>query len=129
MAHQIDRERACLKKIRDQLYFSKLGANGVCKLYDSINTDGYIRVSFNHPSTGTRTTCTIGRAVVMLKQGTFYIDKDLEASHLCHNKVCILGDHINFEPHSINNNRKACVNTGWCLGHGKFPDCLITLMM
>ena len=86
-------------------------------------------MSFRHPATGKVTSATVGRAVVMTELETVNLDKDYEASHLCHNKTCILKSHICFEPHSENMRRKVCVNEGACLGHGVFPDCLLYLLV
>ena len=30
--------------------------------------------------------------------------------HLCHNKLCVRGEHLSAEPHAVNNVRQNCVN-------------------
>ena len=119
----------CLQKLKDKFCYVKLGGNGFCHIFDTCSTSDYIRVAYMHPSTGRRTTVSVGRAAVMLKEGTVFLSKDCEASHLCHNKACVLASHISFEPHSVNNSRKTCVNEGMCIGHTVYPDCLVHLKM
>ena len=120
-------ELSCLQKLSEQFFYAKLGRNGVCKLFDSSNE--YSRVAYKDPATGRRTTATVGRAVVMLRESTVFLQSGFDASHLCHNKACVLPEHISYEPHAVNNGRKTCVNEGMCLGHGQYPDCLVSLKM
>ena len=37
------------------------------------------------------------------------------ASHLCHNTLCIISTHISLEPQWLNNNRQQCIRKGICL--------------
>ena len=32
-----------------------------------------------------------------------------DISHLCHNKLCVRGEHLSAEPHAVNNARQKCV--------------------
>lgn len=48
-----------------------------------------------------------------------------DVSHLCHNRQCVNLHHLSFEPHTINNNRLVCKNSGECFSHHGFSDCLI----
>ena len=127
MAANLD-EKA-LETLRRKLYFTKLHSNGVCLVIDAqTSASGYISLGYRHPSDGRFTTTTVGRAAVMIQKGTVLIDTDKEASHLCHVKTCILPDHIAFEPHALNNERKICNHQGMCIGHGVgHRDCLIDL--
>ena len=37
------------------------------------------------------------RMAVVISEGSFAIDKNLDASHLCHNALCINRQHISLE--------------------------------
>lgn len=52
---------------------------------------------------------------------------DHQLSHLCHNRTCILPDHLTVETIPINNERKICCSKGLCLGHEGQPECLLHL--
>ena len=107
---------------------SIVARNGVCKLYNAIPlSNGYISLSFRHPVSGKVTNATVQRVAVMVHRGTFNLPKDLDASHLCHNKTCTVVEHISIEPRHINSQRRRCVQEGQCLGHGHFPECLLHL--
>ena len=41
---------------------------------------------------------------------------DLDVSHICHNKLCINIQHLVFELHYINCNRRQCVHDNVCSG-------------
>lgn len=51
----------------------------------------------------------------------------LDVSHLCHNRRCVLPEHLTAESREENNYRKACVSAGQCAGHGDKPACLLHL--
>ena len=61
---------------------------------------------------------TVHRLSLLLEPG-------LDASHLCHNSLCLTANHISVEPHSINNNRQYCVRQNVCFGHAPFPKCIL----
>ena len=48
-----------------------------------------------------------------------------EISHLCHNSLCVNPQHLSREPHSENNSRRRCQNSGECHGHGNYADCML----
>ena len=128
------RDVECVDKLKEALKYAYLGPNRVCKVYDIPSTGHeYPRINCRNPLNNKNTKVTVGRAALIVKKGTFFIDWDeeekCEASHLCHNKNCVLLEHIVPEPHSINNSRRTCLNTGFCLGHGRYPQCLVTLKM
>ena len=126
MAANLD-EKA-LETLKRKLFFTKLHSNGVCLVIDAqASASGYISLSYRHPSDGRFTTTTVGRAAVMIEKGTVLIDPHKEASHLCHVKTCILPEHIAFEPHAVNNERKICTKQQMCIGHVGHRDCLIDL--
>ena len=130
------RDADCVDKLKQELSYARLGSNKVCKVYDiphSGDTNKYQTIYVRNPETNRGTKVSLGRAALIVKKGTFFINKDehdkCEASHLCHNKNCVLLNHIHAEPHHINCSRKLCVHSGFCLGHGVHPDCLVTLKM
>ena len=137
MAAHVDRDKGeekVLKKSKEKLQFYKLSeGNGVCHLYDSPpSANGYITLTFRHPGKAGKpvTSTTVAKAAQMVEENTLYLDGELEASHLCHNKTCVLIEHISYEPHTVNAGRKACVLAGACLGgHGQFPHCLVHLRL
>ena len=44
----------------------------------------------------------------------------MDASHLCHNSLCVTASHITLETHSINNNRITRLYRNKCSGHAPF---------
>ena len=51
-----------------------------------------------------------------------------DASHLCHNALCINAVHISLEPRYVNNNRQQCIRKGFCHGHADYPQCKLALV-
>ena len=69
--------------------------------------------------------------VLLKKLNILQMEEGMETSHLCHIKHCINPEHLNAEPHHINNNRQTCVNyrielsdNSFCTGHGDYPRCI-----
>ena len=57
-------------------------------------------------------------------------DGQWDVSHLCHNKCCIRIDHLTYEPHAVNTQRRKCHRTcrgrrRVCVGHGDYPACIL----
>ena len=59
------------------------------------------------------------------------LDKTVEASHLCHNTLCMEVDHIVAEPHKVNQCRIHCAylrqsegDYGYCSEHKGYPKCI-----
>ena len=108
----------------------QVAANNFCLLYNGDqNAQGYSKVSYRTPLTGHSTSSNIQRIAVMVRQGTLDLDPRLDASHLCHNPLCINVDHIHLEPRKVNCQRRRCVSEGQCLGHEGHPECLLHLSM
>ena len=63
----------------------------------------------------------------MLQHRITRVDSGLDASHLCHNSLCVKESHISMEPHSVNNNRQYYIAKNICFGHGEYPQCLLEL--
>ena len=53
------------------------------------------------------------------------VSSSLDISHLCHNALCIRGEHLSAEPHHVNNNRQVCLSKGECMGHRPYADCIL----
>ena len=64
---------------------------------------------------------TAHRLSYMLYQRQTFMRANLDASHLCHNSLCVNAEHISLEPHSVNIQRNSCKKTGNCSGHGIYP--------
>ncbi|KAK7498656.1 hypothetical protein BaRGS_00010033 [Batillaria attramentaria] len=76
-----------------------LAGNGICQLFQGYaGPNGYMKLSYRHPGSGQVTSTTAHRAAVMVARGCFDLPPHLDASHLCHNKACILPTHISMEP-------------------------------
>ena len=75
-----------------------------------------------------KSSITVSRAallVKLIKEGevsTLEIDRELECSHLCHNKLCINTDHLVLESKSLNISRNICSRRRQCQG-GHEPAC------
>ena len=89
----------------------------------------YGLLSYRDPETNIWKKKHVHRLALMVKLRSMTIPKELDASHLCHNSLCVNADHLSLEPHSINNNRQCCKGYGHCIGHGDFPDCMMKLKL
>lgn len=85
---------------------------------------GVINVTFPLPLANRRK-MNVARLSKMISLRNINIDRRFDASHLCHNSLCINPEHINLELHSVNNKRHTCVSIKKCIHHGLEPDCLI----
>ena len=97
---------------------------GECHIFNKKpRVDGYAYVTLRLPDEegGVRKTSTsCHRAALLLKKykegelQTLQIDKSLECSHLCNNKLCINTQHLVFERKSTNLSRKVCFRNRAC---------------
>lgn len=78
---------------------------------------------------GNRRTITAHRLSYMLHHRRTFIRANLDASHLCHNSLCVTATHVSLEPHGVNNERISCVKSGECRGHGIYPACMLDLKL
>ena len=67
------------------------------------------------------------RLALMVHFNCSQLPKGLEASHLCHNSLCINPHHITLEPHAINNQRIHCKLFHHCTGHVPYRTCLLDI--
>ena len=93
--------------------------------------DGYRYITIRIPDSDgkvKKTSTTCHRAAFLLKMfkegkvATLQVDKEVECSHLCHNKICINVDHLTLESKRVNSSRKVCARRRTCHGHD--PPCL-----
>ena len=74
------------------------------------------QINIKLPGATKRTKTNVARLSKMICVKNFEI-RGVDASHLCHNSLCVNPDHINFETHEVNNMRHTCVsikkNAGW----------------
>ena len=95
-----------------------LSANGQCQLWTGCRK-GKFRFECGYR------TVTVHRLSYMLEHKMTRVEPGLDASHLCHNTLCLTASHISMEPHSINNNRQYCVSQNVCFGYAPFPKCML----
>ena len=106
-------------------------SNSQCLIYneDPVRRDGYIYIKIRR---GRKVkSASVQRVCAMIHNGTLELGK-VDASHLCHNKLCVNPNHISLESRATNCSRKSCVLAGVCLRHPKgdgtfYPDCLLSL--
>ncbi len=110
---------------------SMQSANGECTLWTGPRSSDslYGLVSFQHPDSRVTTKRKAHRFAVMVEMKDLDLDRELNCSHLCHNRLCINTRHISLEFNHINNNRKHCIYVGRCSGHEGFPDCMLHLIL
>ena len=116
-----------------QYSYDHIAANssihGDCLVYGSAGK--YHSIKIHHFGPGRQIRLYAHRLALLNKIKELDIPKDLEASHLCHEKACIKMDHIEAEPRHINMARIPCMNERrdrmdphFCFGHPGYPDCV-----
>ena len=85
-------------------------------------------MSIKLPNAEKRTKINVARLSKILNKACVDIGTG-DASHLCHNSLCVNSSHINIEPRTINNQRKICVSINKCIGHTDNPECLLHLKL
>ena len=66
----------------------------------------------------------VHRVRMMCSLRTTQFPAGYEASHLCHNKLCLSVHHLSLEPNWVNMQRGRCSQHG-CSGHPGYPNCVI----
>lgn len=87
----------------------------------------YGLLSYKDPKTNLWRKKHVHRVALMVKLRRLEIPKELDASHLCHNRMCVNAEHLALEPHAVNNNRQHCRSLGKCFGHGTYLECMLHL--
>ena len=108
-----------------------IASNNECALFkaEHLNKDGYAYIGFRKG--GKTTTASVQRVSLIVSEGKLDLG-DNDASHLCHNKLCINPLHVSLEDRASNCQRRSCVSRGLCQRHPKgdgtvYPDCLLRL--
>ena len=116
-------------KLRDS---SVQAENGHCTLWTgATHKDGkYGMICYKHPIKNTWHTIHAHRLAKLLSIRSLDMPSSFDASHLCHNTLCINPLHICFEPHGFNNQRQSCAAANKCFGHpDPLPECLVHLKL
>ena len=100
-----------------------MSTNNECVIWTAATTGekvkyGVVKVRFR---CGNRRTVKAHRLSYMLYRRQTFMTAHLDASHLCHNSLCVNAEHVSLEPHSVNVQRNSCKKTGSCSGHGIYP--------
>ena len=106
-------------------------SNDNCKLWTGAKTKDskYGVICFKHPELLKWKTMHVHRLSRMIYEENIAVSNHLDASHLCHNSLCVEPSHIIFEHHGINCQRLTCATFKKCTGHVNNPDCLVDLML
>ena len=122
--------KQCISLQEDFRAFQRVGE---CMIFNKTpRKDGYAYVTLRLPQPDgdiKKTSTSAHRAALILhlfKEGkldTLQVDKSLECSHLCHQKMCINIKHLVFETKTDNLSRKECFRRKACQGHT--PACLL----
>ncbi|XP_062586855.1 uncharacterized protein LOC134248478 [Saccostrea cucullata] len=108
------------------------GLNGQCRIWTGARSSNnkYGVVCYKHPIKNRWQTMHVHRLSVMLHHRYHELDASVVASHLCHNTLCVVPEHIVLEPQGVNNQRQTCKSGGTCLGHPlPYPPCRLELRM
>lgn len=122
--------RQCKSIEEDLKAFEQVGECMILK--KTPRKDGYAYVTLRLPQPDgsiKKTSTSAHRAALLihlLKEGkvaTLQVDKTLECSHLCHNRMCVNINHLVLEKKTENLSRKVCFRRKACQGHT--PACLL----
>ena len=130
VTHEVVME-AFLNKYKAKLNdFSVPARNGQCVIWTgATHKNGkYGVVQYKHPLNNTWHSIHAHRLAKLLSLRLLDMPPYIDASHICHNSLCVNPDHISFEPHGFNNQRQICVVANKCFGHpDPLPECLVHL--
>ena len=111
--------------------------NGSCRIWvGCLTKNGYGKLRYKDPRCGLTAadhkTVTANRMALFVKHQTLDVSSQLQASHLCDNKLCVNADHLYFETSKNNIERRSCFRMGRCNGHtdsqgNRGPPCLVHL--
>ncbi len=106
---------------------SVISHNQFCRIWSKAkNLQGYGVIKYQSPIDHSWKTTNVHRlSFVVFNRKSFQDINNMEISHLCHNKLCILKEHLCIETHAENRERDICVNRSLCKNHGNRPDCLL----
>lgn len=116
-------------KIKQKLSKKEFETNDLgCRLWVGVtNSEGYGRMRVTMTDVDGEKfskTVRVSRLGLFLHLDGSPLPDDMHCSHLCHNKLCFLGDHLSLETHQMNQERKRCSDEKHCYGHQGFPNCI-----
>ena len=115
------------KSTLKQRITASLSRNDKCLLWGkSVSGSGYPQIKITVPGWGKKP-MAVHRLVYTLNVG--FIRDGYHISHLCHNRLCCLVDHLSHEPAAINSQRIICKEIGRCHGHSSFPACIMYVLI
>ena len=102
-----------------------LSANGQCYLWTAgrkPKNNRYGAITGRCEFWGKKSSIDVYRVIYCIAKELRLEDiAGMDASHMCHNSLCVTVSHIAIEPHGINNNRIACKSSVYgCSGHHRF---------
>lgn len=118
-----------LVKIKENLNKKDFETNDLgCKLWvGAMNAEGYgrMRVTLTDvDGTKCSKTVRVPRLSLFLQLGGSPMPEYMHCSHLCHNTLCFLEEHLSLETHQMNQERKKCSDDKYCHFHQGFPNCI-----
>jgi hypothetical protein len=106
--------------------YSVVAQNGVCRVWvNHCRTSGYGVINVQCPLTGAWNVTNAHRLSYIVFNRQYNNINGLDVSHLCHNRSCVLAEHLVVEPRATNSSRTKCLLRGVCQGHGPHPNCLL----
>lgn len=98
----------------------------VCWLFKGRKSKaGYGLMDVRIPGKRGATTRNAQRLVLLTRRVKAWdVPPELQASHLCGNRLCVRESHLVFERQAINKERQICHNNKECQGHE--PQCILT---
>ena len=97
--------------------------DGECIIWDkSLNTSGYPQMRFCFPGSNSQR-FLVHRIVFSFTHNVILDNQQWDVSHTCHRKDCVSGEHLVYEPKSVNAQRRSCVLLRRCFGHAPSSDC------
>jgi hypothetical protein len=100
---------------------------GQCKIWSSqTDRDGYGILRISHQSK--RLQLYVHRLAHFRLDPSQKLIPKYHVSNSCHNKLCVNGVHLSYEPAMINNARKVCRGRGECIGHRGYKRCAVDLV-
>lgn len=111
------------RKILDSKTDKRGEDSHICWPFKGRQKAGYGLVDVDIPGKG-KTTRHAHRLVLMTRvAGSWDVSSELQASHLCGNRICVRPSHLVFESREENKDRQICQSIKICKTHD--PSCII----
>jgi hypothetical protein len=119
--------------LSEKILFKSVPApNSICILWTGNVTSNrlYGLLSYRDPETNIWKKKHVHRLAFTIKMRSVNISKELDASHLCHNSLCVwMRITSAWHPIISTTNRQYCIGYGNYFGHGEFPNCMLQLKL